>query len=179
VDAIPKEMSSGESSDPEDITLKPRLLKPTLIPRVFKPAQSRTTPVRTKKTPIRTNRPQQRGDHSFECICPGKDWGMIQIKPVDGPSPNDVQYGLVQEGANVKLQVVVKNEVQCYWSCTQDTPGTFNAWRYACERVIFGSRYWNPFTGGYDDGIFGPTVYGDIVFGHKWTFVVPPTMQKE
>jgi len=78
-----KEMSSGESSDPEDITLKPRLLKPTLIPRVLKPAQSRTTPVRTNKTPIRTNRPQQRGDHSFECICPGKYWGMIQIKPVD------------------------------------------------------------------------------------------------
>ena len=94
--------------------------------------------------------------------------GFAETRP-----PQDVHYELVKDGQYFKLQVVVGIEIQCYWLCTEIEPGVFDAWWYECERVIFGSRFFNPFTGENGDGIFGPTVYGDIVFGHKWEFVTP------
>lgn len=141
------------NSDPEDITLKPKIM-PTFSKKI------------KKKSPPPFN-------SFFECTYPSNDWEIINIKPAVGKIPPHVRYELVKDGKYFKLQVIVGNEVQCYWLCTETEPGTFNAWYYECERVIYGSRFFNPFTGENDDGIFGPRVYGDIVFGHKWEFVVP------
>jgi len=146
------------SSDPEDITLKPKVL-----PKF--------------KSPLKKKQPKKQApppfNSIFECTIPSKEWEIIKIQPVDGKPPQDVQYEVVKDGTYFKLQVVVGIKVQCYWLCTEIKPGVFDAFSYECERIIFGSRFFNPFTGENDDGIFGPMVYGDIVFGHKWEFVTP------
>ena len=149
------------SSDPEDITLKPKVL-----PK-FRLA--------SKKQPKKSSKKQAPPPFNsiFECTYPSKEWEMIQIQPAAGKPVQDVRYELVKDVKYLKLQVVVGNEVQCYWLCTEIKPYVFDAWYYECERIIFGSRFFNPFTGESDDGIFGPNVYGDIVFGQKWECVAP------
>ena len=150
------------NSDSDDITLKPKML-----PFFKAKKSSKATPPSSKAMPPPFNT-------VFECVCPHKEWEIIQIQPVDGNAPKDVRYELVNDGKYFKLQVVLSPaEVQCYWLCTEKETGVFDAWSYTCERVIFGSRFFNPYTGESDDGIFGPNVYGDIVFGHKWEFVAP------
>lgn len=146
------------SNDPEDITLKPKVLPKFRL-------KSSTDPLPSTDVPP--------FNCIFECRCPSKEWEMIQIHPVNGEPPRDVRYELVKDGKYFKLQVVVGLEVQCFWLCTETELGVFNAWLYECERVIFGSHFFNPFTREKADGIFGPRVYGDIVFGHKWEFVAP------
>jgi len=150
------------NSDPEDITLKPKVL-----PK-FRLKSSKKQPKKSSK-----KRAPSPFNSTFECTNPSKEWDIIQILPVTGKPPQDVRYELAKDGQYFKLQVVVGIKIQCYWLCTETKPGIFDAWWYECERVIFGSRFFNPFTGENDDGIFGPTVYGDIVFGHKWEFVAP------
>ena len=149
------------NSDPEDITLKPKVLpKFRLV---------------SKKPPKKSSKKRSHPpfNSTFECAYPSKKWEIVQIIPVAGKPPQDVQYELVREENYFKLQVVVGITTQCYWLCTEIKPGVFDAWWYECERVIFGSRFFNPYTGESDDGIFGPNVYGGIVFGRKWEFVAP------
>jgi len=151
------------NSDPEDITLKPKVLPKFRLNTSTKSSQKQTP---TKQAPPPFN-------SIFECTYPSKEWEIIQIQPVNGKPLQDVRYEIVKDGTSFKLQVVVGIKVQCYWLCTEIKPGVFDAWSYECERIIFGSRFFNPFTGENDDGIFGPMVYGDIVFGHKWEFTTP------
>jgi len=149
------------NSDPEDITLKPKVLPKFRLVSKKPPKKSSK-----KRSPPPFN-------STFECAYPSKEWEIIQIQPVNGNPLQDIQYELVREENYFKLQVVVGITMQCYWLCTEIKPGVFEAWWYECERVIFGSRFFNPYTGESDDGIFGPNVYGDIVFGHKWEFAAP------
>tara|TARA_B110000285_G_scaffold235601_1_gene318527 strand:+ start:26144 stop:26671 length:528 start_codon:yes stop_codon:yes gene_type:complete len=152
------------NSDPEDITLKPKVL-----PKF----QLNSSKKSSKKSGKKSGKKPPPFNSVFECTYPSNEWEIIQIQPMTGKSPQDVRYELVKDVKYLKLQVVVGIKVQCYWLCTEIKPGVFDAWYYECERIIFGSQFFNPFTGENDDGIFGPTVYGDIVFGHKWEFVTP------
>jgi len=150
------------NSDPEDVTLKPQVLP-----------KFRLNPSK-KQTPTKTSKQVPPPFNSiFECTYPAKEWEIIQIQPVDSNPLQDMRYEIVKDGKYFKLQVVVGIKVQCYWLCTEIKPGVFEAWSYECERIIFGSQFFNPFTGEKDDGIFGPMVYGDIVFGYKWEFAAP------
>lgn len=161
---------SGEISDPYDITRKPSV---SVLPK-FERHQLKSQPSRERRSHpqprTRAQLPPPSQPSTFECVCPTTTWERISIQPILGPAPKDVGYELVKDGPHFKLQVVVGIEVQCYWFCTEIGPSKFEAWSYSCERMIYGSTFFNPFVGTKDDGIFGPDVYGEIVFGHKWEF---------
>tara|TARA_B110000879_G_scaffold51103_1_gene72434 strand:- start:5461 stop:6006 length:546 start_codon:yes stop_codon:yes gene_type:complete len=162
-------------SDPDDITQKP-----TVLP-LFKIKQLKRQSSRTEKSEKRPSEKRQKppAPHlwSFNCTYPPDQWEMLEIQPTVGKVPQDVRYELVREGQYFKLQVVVGIDVQCDWLCIEKSPHTFEAMSYECERIIYGSTFFNPFTGTVEDGIFGPMVYGDIIFGHDWKFVRPLFIQ--